>query len=205
MTVVTILLFPLIGLTQDTEKPKNNRNARKELGKQQINQLQDGALLIRLQTRAKTIAKLEEKGQEERAKELKWKFLALNKNIIFGFKEEFDFCPVYFFKESDSKKIMDGDIERVIFVDEELLPDTAIKSELSGFLTAEFGAVQLDEEGQNTGFNALIIKDSQMNQLKKPFPFYVRTFDTIPTKKDLAKVVRKMNKRLHKFYRKMNK
>jgi hypothetical protein len=50
------------------------------------------------------------------------------------------------------------------------------------------------------GFGALVIKSDQFIQLKKPFPYYVRTFDSLPIKRSPKTVVKKMNKKLHRFY-----
>ena len=49
------------------------------------------------------------------------------------------------------------------------------------------------------GFTGLVIKDSNFIQLPRPFPFYVRDFQSLPNRKKPSKVVKKMNARLYKW------
>ena len=53
------------------------------------------------------------------------------------------------------------------------------------------------------GFEALIIKDKNFIQLKKPFPYYVRTFSSLfrPIKRTKSETVRKMNNDLISYYK----
>jgi hypothetical protein len=55
------------------------------------------------------------------------------------------------------------------------------------------------------GFDALIISSDKFIQLRRPFPYYVRTRDAMPKSKVIFKTVAKMNKKLHRFYLKKNK
>jgi hypothetical protein len=49
------------------------------------------------------------------------------------------------------------------------------------------------------GFEALIVKNDQFMQLKSPFPYYVRTFNSLPVRKSNNKTVKKMNDKLFHF------
>ncbi len=55
--------------------------------------------------------------------------------------------------------------------------------------------------GTNFGFGALLIRDKNFVQLTCPFPYYVRTFDSLGfLERKKEKTVRKMNDQLHRFY-----
>ena len=51
------------------------------------------------------------------------------------------------------------------------------------------------------GFDALKIMNSQFLQLKKPFPYYVRTYDSLPVERKLSKAVAKMNQQQDDYYK----
>lgn len=49
-------------------------------------------------------------------------------------------------------------------------------------------------------FGALVIKSSDFVQMRSPFPYYVKTFDSFPIKRKPKKVVKIMNENLHYYY-----
>ena len=57
-----------------------------------------------------------------------------------------------------------------------------------------------NNSGTNMGFGALVIKNDQFIQLTRPFPYYVRTFDSFPFKRKPEEVIKKLNRKLHLFY-----
>jgi hypothetical protein len=234
MTRLLTLLF-LFTLSQASgyvpEKSRNkktsHRKQAKAIVKEQINKLKDGALLVRLQTKANTIAALREMGDEELSDEVNEKQLNYNKGIITAFKNNFTFCPVYFFYSNYSDSILAGQINGIVFVNDNLQPDTTIKLNNGNFLTAEFGMMEQDtakyfsnyyyypgENGPerkseyygtpNMRGNVLKIMSDHLVQLKRPFPYYVKTFDSLPFKRKLSKTVLRMNKKLLSCYEKSN-
>lgn len=162
---------------------------------EQINQLKNGALLVRLQTKNKSISALRKNGNDKLADKIETEQKSRNMEIVSAFKAGFNFCPVYFFFSDDSQNIRERQFDKVVFLSKSLLPDTTIKFTKDHFLTAEFGTTDGD-----TSFGALIIKSDQLIQLKRPFPYYVRTFGSLPIKRSAYKTVKKMNKKLHQFY-----
>ena len=140
----------------------------------------------------------------------------------------FNFCPTYFFYSDYSKNVMEGQLDKVIFLSDSLQADSTIKINKPNYLTAEFGIIERDtlqyfshhdyepggnwhlhkvkkyQGGTNMGFEALLIKNNKLFQLTHPFPFYVRTFNSLPIKRSLKRTVKKMNKKLFKFYKKTN-
>lgn len=219
-----ILLTSTAGLAQDPTEMKKKVSFRKQskmLIKQQINQLHDGALLVRLKTRKNSIAALRKIGKDKLADKIEKRQAAINKDIVSAFQDNFDFCPTYFFFSDFSKDVRERLFDNVEFLNDSLLPDTTIMFNSMSFLTAEFGTIEQDTEkyfdgyyyapgenglerqtryygGPNMGSGALVIKSDQFIQLRKPFPYYVRTFDSLPIKRKPKNVVRIMNKKLHK-------
>jgi hypothetical protein len=152
----------------------------------------------------------------------------LNKEIINAFQNNFNFCPTYFFYSDYSREVSENQFDRVEFLNNQLQPDTTITIFNRTFLTAEFGTIEQSPpkkfngydytpgengperttsyiDGPNMGFGALVIKSGQFKQLSSPFPYYVRTFDSLPFKRSPITVVKKMNRKLHRFYKRRNK
>lgn len=221
-----ILLKSTLGLAQEnTEKKLTHRKQKEKLAEQYINKLHDGVLLVRLQTKKKSIEGLREMGKMDFADRIEIRQAGLNKEIIYAFQANFDFCPTYFFYSDDSKAVKEKDFDRVEFLNEKLKVDTTISFEGQNFLTAEFGKVkqasgqyfdgyayESGEDGieerkkyygsANMGFDALIIKSDQFVQLSNPFPYYYRTLESLPIlNRRPGKVVKRMNAQLHQFYK----
>jgi len=194
-----------------------------EIMVQQIMQLKDGVLLVRLQTRENSIRVLNQAGKTEQADKIKNRQRKYNMKIYAAFKECFTFCPIYFFFSNYSDSIRNGHAGGIVFLNENLEADTGIKLGNSKFLTAEFGALEKDttkyftgqylyagehglerrnqfSTGPNFGFPALKIMSDQLVQLKKPFPYYVRTFESLPIKRRVSKTVERMNSKLLYYY-----
>jgi hypothetical protein len=218
-------------LSQEAQPGKKKVSHRKQLrtlSNEQINQLKDGALLIRLITKSNSIVALRKLENNKLADRLEKKQAEYNLRIINVFKANFTFCPTYFFPSEYSSNVRERQFDKVLFLNENLLADTSIKFDNKNFLTAEFGAIEQDTAkhfsnysyirdstgrlekvssysgGPDMGFGALIIKSDKFIQLKRPFPYYVRTYDSLPINRSPNKVVRKMNKKLNKFYKHQN-
>jgi len=228
IVVLLILIIPAIGQSQETRETKKKVSSRKQLKmltKQQINQLHEGALLVRLQTKKNSIAALRKIEKDKLADKIETKQMELNKSIVSAFREDFDFCPTYFFFSDYSKNVMEKQFDHVEFLNGSLLPDTTIKFDNKYFLTAEFGTIDHDTAnyfyhesdepdgnkkvsdhytGPTMGFGALVINSDQFIQLSRPFPYYVRTFDSLPNRHQPNRVVKEMNIKLHNFYKKRN-
>lgn len=178
-----------------TEQSNSSKKENTEQAREQITQLLEGALLVRLQTKNKSITALREKGNDKLADKIETDQKKHNMEIVSAFRTLFDFCPVYFFFSDDSQNIKKGKLDQVAFLSESLIPDTNIHFSKTYFLTAEFGRTE-----QGKSFGALVIMDSRFSQLKRPFPYYVRTFESLPIKRSIHRTVLMMNRKLHKFY-----
>lgn len=234
LIVLWLLIISATGISQETLTKKKKTSFRRQLKistKVHINQLKEGALLVRLQTKKNGINALRKIGKNIQADELEKKQADYNLNIINAFKTNFNFCPTYFFLSDYSTNISGRQFNKVIFLNDSLLADTTIKFENKNFLTAEFGTIEQDTAkyfsyhsiesdpninwsvkkvsnyygGPDMGFEALIIRNDKFIQLRHPFPYFVRTHNKMPKKRILIKAVKRMNKKLFKFYKRKNK
>jgi len=161
-----------------------------------------------------------EYGRVDDAEKLQKQVDDKNQLIREAFAEEYNFSPVYFFEAKYASDIRQGKLDNVIFMNakgEGAIPDS------DSYLIAAFSTTQPDtaaffrgyrqvvtDEGieqkstyysdKNMGLPALIIYSPQMIQLTDPFPYYVRTFESLPVKRSIPKTVRKMNSKLHYYY-----
>ncbi len=193
------------------------QNARAE-AKYHIKALKEGALLIRLKTRDRSIEAYRAAGATELAKRVEQEQFAENQRTMMLFKEFFNFCPVYFFYANQTKEVLAGNTKGNLLNDE-LQPDTAIHLLTDTFYIAEIDVlletlpdedeeISDDEQAVGKGVptsgkhavttlqNVIVIKDRNLIQLKRPFPFYVRaSFDRfLPTR------VVQFNNKLQRFY-----
>ena len=208
ITFTLIFLFCTTGFSQKLFKkdPLNTKEYLELLAREQINQLQNGSLLVRLMSKNESIKALRKAGNNRMANTIEKEQNYLNLAIIDAFRNNFDFCNVYFFYSEYSQNIRNKEFDKVVFLNNNLKPDKTIKYNNEYFLTGEYGFIEQDkvkyQGGSNMSFEALIIKDDQFKQLRRPFPYYLRTFATLPIKRKPKKVVRKMNNKLKKYLEK---
>lgn len=228
---IFLLLFLLLPCTSFAqENPKEKKPTRRRIAKAnaitQIQQLHDGVLLVRLQTRKLAISQLTEMGEIERIEQIKDERKQINLHIMKAFRQEFTFCPVYFFYTDYTIAVKEGRIEDVVFVNDSLLPDTSIKVGESSFLTAEFGNIVQDTAkfvdrtyykpskhgpephiamsgGTNMGFGALLMKSDQFVQLRRPFPFYVKQRQRLLALYPPFRSVKALNRKIIRYHRRV--
>lgn len=229
--LIFLLLFFLLPSTSFAqENPKEKKPTRRRIAKAnavtQIQQLHDGVLFVRLQTRKLAISQLTEMGEIERVEEIKEECKQINLHTMKAFRQEFTFCPVYFFYTDYTLAIKEGRIEDVVFVNDSLLPDTSIKAGESSFLTVEFGNIAQDTAkfvdrtyykpgehgpephiamsgGTNMGFGALLIKSDQFVQLRRPFPFYVKQRQRLLPLYPPFRSVKALNRKIARYHRRV--
>lgn len=220
-TLIFLLLLPLsIQAQQEDEKNIKNKTKRAIL---QIQRLKKGALIVRLFDKSKQIELLNKQGKSESIiKAYEQKIATENNEVISAFKNNFTFCPVYFFYSKDSKHIKNRDWKNVHFVDNS---NSDYESLSNGyFYTADISELRVDtlthfithdgrDENNNQierrgkkskiDYEALVIKSDKFIDLLPPFPYSVRTYKDLPVfKRSISKTVQKFNTRLELFYKK---
>jgi hypothetical protein len=220
-TIITLLLILTFSFFAQSQK----KQERLEVAQNQIHQLKSGVLLVRLYNKKNVIAALETKGMERRAKAVKDKQKSINKEIITSFKN-FTFCEVYFFFSDNSSLLSTKDYSKV-----ELFTELGIKKEkiLEGpnFFVADFGVLKnenstnSDKDGSNksgrtkvkkykggtsnTEKRCMFLRDRNLRQLKRPFPYTVWFHPTPIKKRSYKQVVERMDNQLKEFYTKNKK
>jgi hypothetical protein len=145
LMVLCLLFISAPGIAQNIEKKK--KKFKQELHastKEQIHQLKNGALLVRLKTRTNAIVALRKMGEHTKADAIQQQQAAFNSDIIHAFRKNFNFCPVYFFYSDYSDTIKAKRLDKVVFLNDSLQPDPTVKFEKKNFLIADFGTVEQD-------------------------------------------------------------
>ena len=217
--LLALLSCSFFSFSQNT--PPSNLEMRMRANRQYV-ELLDGALLVRLSNPQKKIAALRKYGYSEEANNAQLQQDNENKEIIKSFKDEFTICKSYFFFSEHSNLVRAKDFSEPIFLDVDLNIDPSILLTSDIFLIAEFGHVMQDtpvyvdsritdfEDGYNLRtsywagpdlhFGALTMMSDQFVQLRRPFPRYARTFNSLGfLKRSIRKTVRRLNKKLMKF------
>lgn len=177
---------------KDNSQFKHFYNRRFDVAKWQINQLKNGALLVRLHNNKTLLDGLRKMGKADMATQKEYEMLAINKNIMLAFKKHYTFSPVYFFFSSNSDTLLNG-ARSGIFLDTNLTVDPTIILKEKFYLLAEkddvynssIGFVREDtarfvkEIGNPSKEASMVIKNKYGHQLKDPFPFYVVSKSTV--------------------------
>ncbi len=158
---------------------------RKTVGAWQINQLKEGALVVKLKTKNLLINSLLKKGDVEGAEQVKLETRATNLSVMRAYSQNYNFSKLYFIYSNSSDSLFNG-IRENIFLDSSLTIDPKIKMLEKFYLIAEtdnlynssIGFVREDtakyirEEGSQTMTDLpIVIKNKFGHQLKRPFPF----------------------------------
>jgi len=153
-------------LTKDSRK-------KKDIAQQAIINLRTGALLVRLNTADKQLELLEKMGLDEKYEEIKAEQQEQNKSITSAFSMLMKYTnKVYYFYSDNTPNVLNGEFNGVL-LDKDLNPVT-FDSFDEYYLIADFTRTE------NLGIPALVVYDAQMNQMEPPFPYYTRTFESLP-------------------------
>ena len=193
----------------------SQRKLDNEAAHNQISELKNGVLLVRLSTSTAKINAYKSIGKEAEAAETEKEQRSINLEIMQAFKRKFDFCRVEFFLATDSRKVREDNLKG-IFLDENLNVDSTITVDpRQAVYAAEFGSTGGSSSG-GIDISALVIMDRNLVKLQKPFPYYTRalftatdgqadkTFLAVPllpfTPMTYDRTVEKMNKSLHEYH-----
>lgn len=199
------------------------RQTQTEAAEKAIIELRTGALLVRLNFKLQEIAYYEKYQNFKEANKIKANALKTNTVIMDAFAKNFDFCPVYFFSMHDSRRILEGKLDSVIFYNTDGVPDTSIHMGAPAYLIAEFDAIEQDTTyyykgtlndatkedniaqnktyygGDKYTISALVIRNRDFNQLRDPFPYYVKYAPNALIARRYILPVIKMNNKLKSY------
>lgn len=171
---------------KNDEQFRNFNKRRQAVSRWQINELKNGALMVRLSSNRKTIEILRKNKQEDLATQKEQETFAINKGIVRAFSKYYNFSKVYFFYSHSSDTLLKGAREG-IFLDTNLSIDPNIKFTEKFYLIAEkdyayssaIGFVPEDsakhtfETGTAAKEMGVVTKNKYGHQLKEPFPYAV--------------------------------
>jgi hypothetical protein len=180
-------------------RPKGSKPPSKlAVAKSQIRALDEGVLLVRLRTAQPLIDKLNDIGSPEQAEVVMEKVEKENREIVNAFNSLYDFSEVYFFYNTFSTQVKDGNLSSLM--DAEMETISLDRIDTVDFFIAEFANLKPDtgryyidnsiESAPNGGLRrikrygdydiganiqVLVIKDRNFVQLRDPFPYYERS------------------------------
>lgn len=132
--------------------------------------------------------------------------------MINGIRASFGFCPVYFFEYIDTKDVLAGKFENVLFYNDSLQKDPKIKLPAGKLCyVAEYSftkdntkATDQYYESSNLGVPAIVIMDENLDQLKRPFPYYCKLSSGLLNPKKIKIKIEKWNEKLENYYSRNN-
>lgn len=232
MKLLTFIIFAIgfsfIGFSQNSDgderatlkKLRKDKEICEAYAQKAIVEMKNkGVLLVRLNFKQKQIDYLRKNGNHDYAEKLIEKCKLDNEFIAQAFQENFDFCPVVFFKMNDSRKLIEGKIDSMGFFNHSLEKiDFSIDS--SRIFIAEFGRIKQDtvqylsgysqEPGDSTqrshyyggtknSRSALVIMNEKFQQIREPFPYFAPYSALASRKQKYRNGVLKLNGKLNKF------
>lgn len=222
LTLFLALLLSLSSFAQQEDEYDIKNNVKRSVLR--IKRLKEGALLVRLFDKTKQIELLEKLGKSEATiQAYKDKVRDENLKIIEAYKSRYTFSPVFFFYAKDSEKVANRQFETVGFLNYQGIVDSNITMDYEYFLTSEISenrtvlrnlnGYHKDYTYQNikdisqvgNSFEAVVIMDNFFIRLDAPFPYFVRTFSTLPIfKRTQKRAVAKLNNKIKSYYEKFN-
>jgi hypothetical protein len=209
-----LVIFSVITFSAAAQETAPLNATWKDSARIYIRQLKEGALLVRLHSRAVAIAKLRAVGNTRDANTIESIQREENKEIVRAFRIQFDFCKVYFFFGDSTDAILLGK-RSGFFLNDSLQIDPAISLKENFFMIAEKGNPDLqhkydptqqsnqDKSERSLLNETIVVLDQNLNQLKRPFPYYAQeTFPQSLISTNWAEKVKALNRKLFLFYRK---
>lgn len=145
----------------------NQYSKKDEKLREQIKKLKKGSLLVMLPTTNPIeINQLIAENKMEEIQAIRKELTDRNKKVMKEFRAYFNFCPVYFFMDTNAYRVMNKKFDHV-FVDANLEVDPMIKTDSSNFFVASF-CEDISSYTSKTLYG-LFVYDDKINQLPKPF------------------------------------
>lgn len=175
--------------------------------------IRKGAIVIILHDRQYQLSMLESRGYKEEAQERRESQRKENLNIRAGALKSFNFCKLYYIFQNDTGKFRSG-IRQGIFLNDSLEYDSSIVMTEKDYIFGEIlaHAPFVSESPANNGSNEplqttvsdvemLGFRDKNMEFLKGPFPWYIRTNRTFTLlKKPFSEVFGQAQMKLEEWY-----
>ena len=157
-----------------------------------INKLNNGALLVRLQTNQNLINHYLQLGEYKQAADEKEQQYKNNQDIIKFFEQEWTLCPVYFFYSNHSKEVKNNMLSNVF-----CHKNIKLTKEEQNRIKNNFLITYIGKNRGSLKFHCLALVNQDFSPLPPPAPRYVRTYKGLwlLTRK-LSKTIRILQKKI---------
>lgn len=163
-------------------------------GKANSKDFSNGVLLVRLNSGSSQLDFYKEQ-YPEKVERFKSKINAENEELIRAFSENYHYSKVLFFYSDDADAIKNKDYTSHLF--------TADMKEVKQFNynEDEVFIARIGSTLESTlAIATLVLYDAEFDQLEKPFPYYVRTYEGISfLKRSKKNLVTRLNSKLMKY------
>lgn len=156
-----------------------------------IRMLKNGALLVRLRTSENYINVLMRRGDKAGAEKVRQEQEEKNRAIVNAFRDNFTFCPVYFFYSNVSDEIRAGK-QKGNLLNVNFQTDTTFSG--SNYLVGEFGATAI------TKIEGFLIEDKDYEQMDEPFPYLTRKNRGGFRERSVPEMARDASRNLQSYY-----
>jgi hypothetical protein len=225
LIIVTIILqsFCSFGQVENRTRSKDINAHEKKVAISNGQKLKSSIVLFRIETKQKEIDYYRKYNNLKAAKALEEKTFKTNKIILDAVRASFNICPVYFFDGEYSRDILDGNLEKIVFLSDSLTKDSTIKIPLDkSFFIAEYAFTRgqyiqtyvedyiaaneadstinkdLYYENTTTKLNAFILMDHKFKPLTAPFPYYMKATFILKTSYVRSKI-QKWNAKIENY------
>lgn len=206
---LVFLLFVSASFSQDLPRLEERKKAT-AVAKEHLKEMQSGFLLVRLDDKKTEIDYYLKYKNDTEAKRIEAKQEKINEQIRLAFTKYFTMCPVYYFNMSDTRNLLDKKYDQVKVYDAFGQKVSSVDLSSGKFYVAEFGMANQDEvtndENVNDGeytermaVSALVIRTSELLELRDPFPYFVRYNTMGGLKSRYLGPVKKMQEKLNAF------
>ena len=210
MKVTLIFFFIALNLNAQNIFKLEQKQKAMEVAKKNLQDLKSGFLLVRLEDKKTEIEYYLKYNNVDEANKIKEKQEKIDEQIRLAFTKHYTMCPVYYFKMSDTRNLLDEKYDKVKVYDAQGQLTSNVDLASGNFFIAEFGVANQDEvtneEEVNGGvymerlaLSALVIRQSTMLELRDPFPYFVKYNTMGALKSRYMGPVKKMQVKLTAF------
>ena len=177
-----------------------------------ITLLNGGTMIFLLDFKKKEYEYYLKFNNEKAASKLKKKQAKINKSIMLAMDSLFTFCSVVYISTDDVMNVIEEKFDQLTFYNQNFKTYKNKNIKKDSFLIGQFGNVEQDEAvyshndsinknygGNKMSLSALVIRKSNMVQLRKPFPYYQKYFAFGIVKKRYNRPARTLNTEMKRF------
>lgn len=218
--ILIIAVSSFLGPPSAGQETFLSREERSQINRESIKSLKEGTLIVRLPSYQAKVDALKDilsstgpnhpnrKRIEKQLEQTLADRKEFNRNMIQAFREAYDFSKVLFMLDTATASLKSGQVQG-IFLDPGLGIDPGIRMEDPPFFILRFGSTS---DMTTDGVEAMVVMNSQFEDMDKPFPYYQRLHDFAAVmgsifpvedqkQKDALRIVGKLNKKLKEYYK----